>query len=71
LLNLTTKEGLVDNWVHNIHLVPDGTLWLSTKDGISRYDGKEFENFTTKDGLAHNNVTAIYSDPDGNMWFGT
>ena len=70
-LNLTTKDGLVNNRVNANHRDPDGILWFGTEGGISRYDGEKFVNFTTKDGLAHNTVFTIHRDPNGVLWFGT
>ena len=68
---LTYLEGLASNQVRAVLRDRDGLLWLATLGGVSRYDGKRFENFTTEDGLAHNRVNAIYQDRDGVLWFGT
>jgi len=70
-INLTTKDGLVNNNVTAIYGTPDGMIWFATCGGISKYDGKTFVNFTTKDGLTNNWVNAIYCDPAGVMWFAT
>lgn len=74
---LTVEDGLPNDMVGVIHRAPDGALWFGTGwwtvmgGGISRYDGKQFENFSVKDGLAHGTIWSIYSDPDGAMWIGT
>ena len=39
--------------------------------GVSRYDGRVFENFTRADGLANDIVMDIAEDRSGNLWFGT
>ena len=39
--------------------------------GVSRYDGRIFENFTRADGLANGIVMDIAQDRSGNVWFGT
>jgi signal transduction histidine kinase/streptogramin lyase len=50
----------------------DGSLWIGTiGGGVSRFDGKNFQNYSTKDGLADNVVRAISEDSNGNIWFGT
>ena len=67
----TNLDGLASSIVTAIHRDPDGTLWLGTVGGVSRYDGKEFKTFTQKDGLVDNRVLAINQDSDGVMWFGT
>jgi len=77
---LTTADGLPSNLIAAIHRAPDGALWLGTGwwiampegvgQGVSRYDGRKFENFSSEDGLKHNTVWAIHSEP-GIIWFGT
>jgi DNA-binding NtrC family response regulator/ligand-binding sensor domain-containing protein len=64
-------DGLAHNVVRFIYRSPGGFLWFGTRDGVSRYDGKEFVNLTTRDGLAHNEVWCGCVEPDGVMWFGT
>jgi ligand-binding sensor domain-containing protein len=39
--------------------------------GLSRYDGKSFQNFTTKDGLPYNDINTIMEDKTGKLWFAT
>ena len=39
--------------------------------GISRYDGKSFQNFTTKEGLPDNEIVTITEDKTGKFWFAT
>ncbi|MBM3239129.1 response regulator [Candidatus Poribacteria bacterium] len=71
--NLTTRDGLVNNWVTAIHCAADGTLWFGTDGGVSRFDPKEsrFVNFTVSDGLVCNLIKSIFADEDGALWFGT
>jgi ligand-binding sensor domain-containing protein len=48
-----------------------GTLWIGTDAGVSRFDGTRFRNFTTLDGLFHDAVYAVAIDRTGAKWFGT
>jgi streptogramin lyase len=41
----TTDNGLSHNFVQNITQDKTGFLWISTWDGINRYDGYEFRNY--------------------------
>ena len=60
------------NYVFSMHAAPDSTVWAGTwGGGVSRFDGKQWQNFTVKDGLAGNLVYAIAQDERGVMWFGT
>jgi ligand-binding sensor domain-containing protein len=60
------------NYVFSMHAAPDGMIWAGTwGGGVSRFDGKQWQNLTLKDGLAGNLVYAIAQDEQGAMWFGT
>ena len=68
---LTTKDGLLHNRVRAILKDSRGYMWFGTDGGISRYNGRTFENFTTEDGLLDNRILTIYEDGSKNIWFGT
>jgi signal transduction histidine kinase/ligand-binding sensor domain-containing protein/DNA-binding response OmpR family regulator len=52
----TTAEGLCNNAVLNILEDKDGRLWMSTFNGVSRFDAatREFRNYYQGDGLQSN-----------------
>jgi sugar lactone lactonase YvrE len=64
-------DGLPSDYVNALHIDSDGYLWLGTRSGICRFDGKEFTNYNLKYGLEDFHVEAIYEDSQGNLWFGT
>ena len=43
---------------------------LGTANGLSRFDGKKFENFTSRDNLATGGVISMTEDSLGYIWFG-
>ena len=49
----------------------DGNIWLSSWEGIIRYDGNGFINYTLKEGLRQFHVFSILEDRAGHIWFGT
>lgn len=49
-----------------------GNLWFGTsKEGVYKYDGKEFTQFTEKDGLCNNLIFLIFEDKAGDIWLGS
>lgn len=71
----TEKDGLPSNNI--IGIVPDssGLLWLSTDNGLSRFDSKTHscKNYNIDDGIAGNefNNNAFFKDKAGELFFGS
>ncbi len=74
LENFTRKDGLCDNTVYGILEDNSGYLWISTLNGLSRFDPREesFWNFDKQDGLRNNkfNYNAFCKTRMGEMVFG-
>ena len=70
----TNKEGLPSNVILGILEDAQGNLWLSTNDGLSRFDpeAETFKNYDTGDGLQDSEFSlgAYYQNRDGEMFFG-
>ncbi len=70
----TVKDGLPDDTIYGILEDDDGNLWMSSNNGISRFnpEKKTFRNFTKEDGLQSNefNGGSYYESPSGIMYFG-
>ncbi|PBQ31242.1 hypothetical protein CNR22_05500 [Sphingobacteriaceae bacterium] len=49
----------------------NGYLWSGGFGGLSRFDGKVFENYNLKSGLIDHNVNAICADDKGEIYVGT
>lgn len=69
----TTDNGLPQNSIRSIVQTRDGYLWLTTFDGLVRFDGVQFKIFdkSNTSGLSSNRFTALYEDKDGALWVGT
>jgi len=70
----TTDEGLTNNSVLNILEDGDGNMWMSTYNGISKFNisGRTFKNYYQGDGLQGNqfNYNAALSLRSGEFVFG-
>ena len=66
---LTGTDGLASNTVLTVFEDNHGTMWFGTTDGVTRYDGENFQTFTTEDGLSRNTTGLIFQDRHGMLWF--
>ena len=65
-------DGLAGMRVEHIAEDSESYLWFATWDnGVSRFDGDEFQNFTQQDGLVNDSVYFILQDSRDRLWFGT
>jgi signal transduction histidine kinase/ligand-binding sensor domain-containing protein len=49
-----------------------GFLWISTLNGLLRFDGEYFDLYTASQGLtSFNNINAIWEDRRGQIWLGS
>jgi signal transduction histidine kinase/streptogramin lyase len=57
----TTAQGLPQNSVTDILLLPNGELWLATFGGLARFDGHGFHvlDMASDDGLPANRIVAL------------
>jgi signal transduction histidine kinase/ligand-binding sensor domain-containing protein len=68
----TQAQGIPQDYVNSIAQTTDGYLWMSTDEGLSRFDGYDFTNFTADAGnLPTNAVRALAAGREGTLWIGT
>ena len=63
----TVKDGLVQNNPSQILQDHNGFIWISTWNGLSRFDGREFATFKF-DFFDNNHMQKIENTNDGNLW---
>jgi len=63
-------EGLANLAIRRIYQDRAGFVWVSTENGIFRYDGDRFEAFTTEQGIPLNSGVAFGDAPDGSLLAG-
>ncbi|MFN0173615.1 MAG: two-component regulator propeller domain-containing protein [Saprospiraceae bacterium] len=75
LTRLNVADGLSDNNIFHIFKDSRGFLWISTQNGVNRWDGYEFRtyNYNPSDtnSLSGNWVNFTFEDRAGFLWFGT
>lgn len=71
----TTADGLPQNSVMALRQTRDGYLWMTTQDGVARFDGVRFTVFNKSNtpGLLSNRFTffTLWEDRQGALWMGT
>jgi len=68
------RDGLPNDVIYGIHADGEGNLWLSTNDGLARFDPRTetFDVFGVGQGLQSQefNFGAHYQSPSGELFFG-
>lgn len=67
----TTFDGLANDSVNKIVRDSRGFLWFCTEEGLSRFDGFQFENYSQTDGLPHRNINDLLETSDGDLLLAT
>ena len=69
---LGTAEGLSHRWTFHAMTDPQGFLWISTFDGLNRFDGRRFETFRHQpeqpESLLSSLIPHFSIAPDGRLW---
>ncbi len=58
--NATTGYNMIQD--HN------GYIWISTENGLMRFNGYGFKTYTTRDGLPDNEIIVLQEDKAGKLW---
>jgi signal transduction histidine kinase/ligand-binding sensor domain-containing protein len=66
----TTADGLAGNTIDRIVTDSHGFLWFCTREGLSRFDGYQFQNFGVAQGLPAG-VGDLLEAADGDYWIAT
>jgi len=64
----TTDDGLASSETYCIIQDRQGYIWISSDNGVSRFDGYEFHNYGLKDGLTENVIFVLQLDTLGRVW---
>lgn len=73
--NSDLNEGISRLSVMDIYQDSKGYLWFATKNGLNRFNGKEYVIYRREDGneqsLSGNSIASVTEDQDGYLWVGT
>lgn len=68
---INSGDGLINSQVRNIYEDSKGYIWFSTNGGVSKWDGKYFENFSEANGLTSSAVFDVTEDHNGTIYLAT
>ncbi len=67
----STADGLGSNEVNAIARDSDGFLWFATREGLSRFDGYEFNTYDRANGLPRDRISDFLQSRSGTFWAAT
>ena len=71
----STDFGLPNSKVNHVYQDSRGFIWISTENGLARFDGRDFLTFRYRrdkeDALASDLVLSVFEDSRGTLWVGT
>ncbi|HVM93065.1 MAG TPA: two-component regulator propeller domain-containing protein [Terriglobales bacterium] len=71
LVQYSTENGLVNNFVRAFLQARDGSIWIATDEGVSRWRPQGITNYQMRDGLCYFSTRSLLEDRKGDIWIGT
>lgn len=68
---LTVADGLPSSNINAFAEDKAGYLWLASRDGLARYDGRGYRIWRAEDGLRDNLIWSLHVDARNQLWIGT
>lgn len=71
-LNISTRHGLPDDFIHSLLQDNEGNMWLGTyTTGLVRLKSTGITSITTRNGLPENKIQTLLTGENGYLWIGT
>lgn len=71
LVHYSKSEGLVNNFVRVFLQSRDGSVWIATDEGVSRWTPAGITNYSMRNGLCYFSTRSLLEDRNGDIWIGT
>lgn len=65
----STENGLLSSSASQVLQDNEGYIWISTNNGVVRFDGYTFQNFDVNNGLIENDIIQMLKDEYNVIWF--
>jgi ligand-binding sensor domain-containing protein/signal transduction histidine kinase len=70
-IQYTKRDGLINDFIRAIYQGRDGSMWIGTDEGVSRWRQGRFTNYGIKQGLCYFSIRSLAEDRNGDLWIGT
>lgn len=67
----TMRDGLCHATVYRIYQDRKGFLWFCTDYGLSKFDGRSFQNYSEEDGLTDKTILSVAEKENGDLLIST
>jgi ligand-binding sensor domain-containing protein len=57
--NYLTVDGISSNYIYDVYVDDDNSVWLSTTSGVTHFNGITFNNYGTETGLPASNIKNV------------
>ncbi len=65
--NFLTVDGISSNYIYDVFVDDDNTIWLSTTSGVTHFNGTTFKNYGTESGLPASNIKNVVRTSAGDL----
>ncbi len=65
---LRSDEGVLDLQCFEVFLDSDNYIWIGSRAGLSKYDGRDIKSFNRSSGLIAENIFSVHEDSQKRKW---
>ena len=67
----TRRSGLINDFIRALLEARDGSIWIGTDEGVTRWHDGVLTNYREPQGLAYFSIRTLAEDRRGDLWIGT